>query len=88
MQYAPTIFGGILFLLGIFFQTMRTELAKNGTNNTIIPFARMDALPIFIFAAMEGVCDTHLQFLVEDFSYWDLLSLHANGTWQELSEQV
>ena len=29
------------------------------------PFARMVALPIFIFAAVEGVCDTPLQFFGE-----------------------
>ena len=37
---------------------------------TSSPFARMDALPIFIFAAVEGVCDTPLQFLAEDFLFW------------------
>ena len=37
----------------------------------------MDALPIFIFAAMEGVCDTPLQFLAEDFSYGDILAWHT-----------
>ena len=30
----------------------------------------MDALTIFIFAAVEGVCDTPLQFLAKFFSYW------------------
>ena len=153
MRYAPTVFGGRLFLLGIIFQIMRTELGKNWANrcrgvshtpftwanNSIIPlclercdnnfhfrrrggrmryaptvfgenpfllgssfnpcerrlprivrtsvgayhirpsrerttpscpFARNDALTIFIFAAMEGVCDTPLQFLAEFFSIW------------------
>ena len=41
------------------------------------PFAWHDTLTIFIFAAMEGVCDTPLQFLAKIFSYWDLLSKHA-----------
>ena len=34
------------------------------------PFAWMDALPIFIFAAVEGVSDTPLQFLAKFFSFW------------------
>ena len=34
----------------------------------------MVAFPIFIFAAMEGVCDTPLQFLAEDFLFADYMN--------------
>ena len=91
MRYAPTVFGGTLFLLGILFQTMQQNLPRiertgvgayrirpsHERTTSSGPFARVDALTIFIFAAMEGVCDTPLQFLAKIFSYWDLLSKHA-----------
>ena len=44
-----------------------------------MPLALMDALLIFIFAAVDGVCDTPLQFLAEDFSYGDILAWHTNS---------
>ena len=37
------------------------------------PFAKNYTLTIFIFAAMEGVCDTPLQFLAEDFLFADYM---------------
>ena len=39
-----------------------------------MPLALMDALLIFIFAAVEGVCDTPLQFLAEDFLFADYMT--------------
>ena len=88
MQYAPTIFGGILFLLGILFQTMQQNLPRiertgvgayrirpsHERTTSSGPFARVDALTIFIFAAVEGVCDTPLQFLAEDFLFADYMT--------------
>ena len=39
-----------------------------------MPLALMDALLIFIFAAVKGVCNTPLQFLAEDFLFADYMT--------------
>ena len=88
MRYAPTVFGGTLFLLGILFQTMQQNLPRiertgvgayrirpsHCRTKPSCPFDWMDALAIFIFPAMEGVCDTPLQFLAEDFLFADYMN--------------
>ena len=98
MRYAPTVFGGRLFLWGYSFKPCERSLPRierTGVGAYRIrpsreqttpssPYARMVAFPIFIFAAMEGVSDTPLQFLAEDFSYGDILAWHTNSASRQM----
>ena len=60
-------------MIGKYVGAYRIRPSRERTTSSS-PFARMDALTIFIFAAVEGVCDTPLQFLAEDFLFADYMT--------------
>ena len=85
MRYAPTVFGGRLFLLGSSFTPCERNLARiertgvgayrirppHWRTTPSCPLCSDGCVYYFIFAAVEGVCDTPLQFLTKYFSYWE-----------------
>ena len=75
MQYAPTVFGEILFLMGIFYHGILTALPGEPLVTSFSPPWRAYAIRPY-------------SFWRNSFLFGDILSNHANGACQELSEQV